>query len=100
LKQLLTIELFGQDYTFNTDEDFAKAKEVADFLVKEVKRVEAVQQAETSVVNKTAVLILVALNIATENFELKRKQASFYRKITNRANDLIQILIGRASMPE
>lgn len=100
MKQLLTIELFGQAYTFNVDEDFARAEEIADFLVKEVKRVEAVQQGGTSGMNKTALLMLAALNIANENLDLKRKQASFYRNITNRANDLLQLLIGRASMPE
>lgn len=95
MKQLLTIELFGQLYTFKADQDFARAKEIADLLVKEVARVETQQEIGPSGVNKTVVLILAALNIADENYELKRKQANFYRTVTDRSNRLLQILCGR-----
>jgi cell division protein ZapA (FtsZ GTPase activity inhibitor) len=92
LKQLLTIELLGQSYSFEADEDYEKAREIADFLVKEVQRVEARQTSGAGGVNKMAILILAALNIANENLELKRKEARIYRSITTRANDLLQRL--------
>ena len=97
MKQLLTIEIFGQPYTFKADQDFARAKEIADFFVKEVERIDTQQQGGSSGVNKTAVLILAALNIANENYELKRKQALFSRSVANRTNELLRLLFGWTS---
>ena len=39
LEQHVTIELFGQPYTFKTQSELSQAREVADFLVREVTKV-------------------------------------------------------------
>ena len=70
MEQLVTIELFGQPYTFKAQSDVSNAKEVADHLVKEVTKIET-QYSSKSSVNKLATLILAALNIANENIKLK-----------------------------
>jgi cell division protein ZapA (FtsZ GTPase activity inhibitor) len=100
VEQLLTIELFGQPYTFKADEDLDRAKEIADLLVKEVERVEIEQAGSSSGMSKVAVLLIAALNIANENYELKRKQASLYQTVTTRSKDLLNLLGGCASEPE
>jgi cell division protein ZapA (FtsZ GTPase activity inhibitor) len=100
LNKFLTIELLGQSYTFKADEDFETAKQVADFLVDEVQRVEALQTAAGGRLNKMAVVILAALNIANENVELKRKQACFNRAVTTRVKGLILRLNDRFHVPE
>jgi cell division protein ZapA (FtsZ GTPase activity inhibitor) len=100
LNQFLTIELLGQSYTFKADEDFEKAKQVAEFLVDEVQRVEALHKSEGSRLNRMAVVILAALNIVNENVELKRKQACFYRTVNARVNELIKRLNDQDHMPE
>jgi len=88
LDQLVTIELFGQPYTFKTESDITNAKEVADYLVKEVTKVET-QHSTQSSVTKFATLILAALNIANENIEQKRKYSDLLINISKKSANLI-----------
>jgi len=89
LEQLVTIDLFGQSYTFKTDSEVFKAEEVADFLVKEVKKVESQHSVKTLDVTKFTILILAALNIANKNFEIKRNDSEFINDISQRLNRII-----------
>jgi len=91
LDQLVTIELFGQPYTFKTESDITNAKEVADCLVKEVRRVES-QHSTQSSATKFATLILAALNIANENIEQKRKYSDLVIRISKKSENLIREL--------
>jgi hypothetical protein len=92
LEQLLTITLFGQPYIFKADNNDDRAKEVADFIVKEVERVEKELDVSPSGRNKVAVLLHVTLNIAYENYELKMKQQSLYQTVFKRSKDLLRLL--------
>jgi cell division protein ZapA (FtsZ GTPase activity inhibitor) len=92
LEQLVKIELFGQPYTFKAESEVKNAEKVADYLVKEVSKVTAQQSRQSSNINKLAVMILTALNIANENMELKREQSKFLRDITKRSANLISNL--------
>ncbi len=89
MEQLVTIDLFGQSYTFKTDSEVFKAEEVADFLVKEVEKVESQHPVKTLDVTKLTILILAALNIANENFEIKRNDSEFLNDISQRLNRII-----------
>jgi cell division protein ZapA (FtsZ GTPase activity inhibitor) len=89
LEQLVTIDLFGQSYTFKTDSEVFKAEEVADFLLKEVKKVESQHSVKTLDVTKFTILILAALNIANENIEIKRNDLEFINDISQRLNRII-----------
>jgi len=92
LEQLVTIDLFGQSYTFKTDSEVFKAEEVADFLVKEVEKVESQHSVKTLDVTKFTILILAALNIANENFEIKRNDSEFLNNTSQRLNRIIRTL--------
>jgi len=89
LDQLVTIELFGHPFTFKAEKDMAAAKEVADFLVKEVTRVEGELSGKSTSVNKRAILILAALNIASEYFEHKRYHADMLEKLSQKTSNLM-----------
>jgi len=91
LEQLVTIELFGQPFTFKTESDITNAKEVADYLVKEVTKIET-QHSSQSSVTKFATLILAALNIANENIEQKRKHSDLLIDISKKSANLIREL--------
>lgn len=86
LEQLVTIELFGQPYTFKVEEESSKAKEVADLLVNEVTKVEL--STKSSTITKQTILILAALNIASENYKLKK----IYSDMSERSANLIREL--------
>ena len=92
MENTVTIELFGQPYTFKANSEVTKAKEVADFLVKEVARVEDQQPDQSPNISKLTILMLAALNIANEHMELKRNHSKMLREIADRTTKLIRTL--------
>jgi cell division protein ZapA (FtsZ GTPase activity inhibitor) len=92
LEEIVTIELFGQPYTFKANSEVTKAKEVADHLVKEVARVENQHSGQSTNISKLTILMLAALNIANENIELKKNYSQILREILDRSTNLIRTL--------
>ena len=91
MEQLVTIELFGQTYTFKAESDVKSAKEVADYLTKELSRIER-QHSNGSSGTKLTTLLLAALNIANENIELKKRHSQVLKDISKRSANLIDML--------
>ena len=81
-----------QNYTFKAESEITEAKEVAESLVKEVALVETQQSGKASDITKLAILISAALNIANENFELKRNYSELLQKLSERSASLIRTL--------
>jgi cell division protein ZapA (FtsZ GTPase activity inhibitor) len=92
LDKNVTIELFGQAYTLKTDSEDGRAKEVADRLVREVRRIETEQSGKTPKMNKLAIMILTALNIANENDGLRTYYSDIIQNISMRSENLITVL--------
>ena len=92
MDEIVTIELFGQTHTFKANSEVTKAKAVADFLVKEVSRIEDQQANQSSSMSKLTILMLAALNIANENIEMKSDHAKLLHDITDRTTNLIHTL--------
>ena len=92
MEKTVTIELFGQPHTFKANSEVTKEKEVADFLVREVTRVEDQQSSQSSNISKLAILMIAALNIANEHMELKRNYSKLMRDVSNRTSKLIHTL--------
>ena len=65
---------------------------MADFLVKEVARVEDQQPDQSPNISKLTILMLAALNIANEHMELKRNHSKMLREIAERTTKLIRAL--------
>lgn len=65
---------------------------VADFLVKEVDKVEIQLSCKSKNISKDAILILAALNIANEYFELKNNHINLLKNISERSTSLIRAL--------
>lgn len=89
MEQLVTIELFGHPFTFKAETDATQAKKVADFLVEEVTRAEVQLSSKSSNVTKRIILILAALNIANQYFELKQNHSDLLQSISERSTSLI-----------
>jgi cell division protein ZapA (FtsZ GTPase activity inhibitor) len=89
LEQIVTIELFGQPYSFKAESEIQTAKAIADLLVKEVDKVQLQQSEQSSTISNLTILILAALNIANENMELKENHSKFSHKICERSTRLI-----------
>lgn len=89
MEQLVTIELLGQLYTFKTEAELSKAKEVADLLAEEVSRVETQLEGKSPPITKQTILVLAALNIASENSKLKKEHSDLANDISKRSANLI-----------
>jgi len=92
LDQHITIEIFGHPFTFKADRNISKAKEVAAYLEEEVGKVERRLSAESVSINKRAILILAALNIANEYFELKENQTVLLEMMAQKTTGLLDSL--------
>ena len=92
MEQIVTIELFGQKHTFKANSEVTKAEEVADFLVREVTRVENQQTDQSTNMSKLTILMLAALNIANEHIELKRDHSKLLEDVSSRTANLIRTL--------
>jgi cell division protein ZapA (FtsZ GTPase activity inhibitor) len=92
LEQLVTIELFGQTFTFKAESEVKQAEKVANYLVNEVSKVERQQLQQSSNINKLAITILASLNIANKNIELEREYSKLLRGISERSAKLIRSL--------
>ena len=90
MEQLVTIELFGKPYTFKAESEVKKAKEVADFLAKEVSRIKSEQSGESSTASDLTTLMMAALNIAHQNMELQNNIARMKQHIAERSAELIR----------
>ena len=92
MEQHVTIDLFGQPYTFKAEAEDKNAQEVADILVKEVTKVQLQQTKESPGITQVAILIIAALNIASDNIELKKNYSTLLQDMSKRSTNLINRL--------
>lgn len=92
MENLITLELFGQTFTFKTESEVSVAEAVADSVVKEVARIQENESRQLSELKKLTVMILVALNFAKENNDLKAEHQKVLRKVAERSNSLLRRL--------
>lgn len=90
--QLVTIEIFGQPFTFKADTDVSKARKVADYFAEEVAKMEAGLAGNGAAIDKRVILILAALNITQELFQYKKDHKDLLSKLVERSDDLIKQL--------
>ena len=84
--RIVRIELFGQAYELRAEAQRIHAEKIADYVVQEVERA----QASANVPGKLETLILAALNIANNYFEMKERRDNLSRDIDQRCRTLIE----------
>lgn len=92
MDQFVTIELFGQPYTFRADSAVGKAREVADLLVAEVTKIQKQQTAQIPHIPRLTILIIAALNMAHQILELKKESGEIVGHVSDRCEKLNRIL--------
>jgi cell division protein ZapA (FtsZ GTPase activity inhibitor) len=92
LEQFVTIELFGQPYTFKADIEAARAREVADLLVHEVNKIQDQHAAKIPHISKLTILIITALGMAHQILQLKKDTGEMVGHISNRCEELNRML--------
>lgn len=92
MDQLLTIDVLGQPFTFKSDANVTDAKAVADYVTQAVNNIDAQISKKNPPLDKRAILILAALNIANEYFDLQKKYQLLLQEVTERSATLIETL--------
>jgi cell division protein ZapA (FtsZ GTPase activity inhibitor) len=90
LEQLVTIELFGQPYTFKADAEVKAAQATAARLAQAVAKVQDQHTGKSKHMTKLTILILAALNIANENAELQENHYKLLNELSKRTTDLVR----------
>jgi cell division protein ZapA (FtsZ GTPase activity inhibitor) len=84
--RLISIELFGQAYTFKASGGVSQAEEITNYVAEEVEKARAAGEAPS----KLDTVILAALNIANDYFEVRRSRQDLVRDIDRRCKSLIE----------
>ena len=92
MEEHITIELFGQPYTFKADSQVNQAKAVAEVLMSEVERIQQQNAGKPAHHSKLTILMSAALNIANENYELKQNYRQAVDDISKRSQRLLHLL--------
>lgn len=92
MDKIITIELFGQQYSFKAESGVSNANEVADLLIQEVANVEKQLSKSTTKMNKVTILTLAALNISSEFIDLKRNYSELVENISERSAFLVNMI--------
>lgn len=92
MEQVLTIEILGQPFSFKTDSNESDAGAVAEYLVKSVDHAKKQCGQKSSVPDKWAIMVLAALNISNEYFELQKKHQCLLHEINQRSTNLLNTL--------
>ena len=86
--RLISIELFGQTHSLKASGQVSQAEEVANYVAEHVEKVRAAAE----VPSKVDALILAALNIANDYFEMKRSHQDLAKDIDRRCKALIEYI--------
>ncbi len=88
----MTIDVLGQPFSFKTDSDMSEARAIADYLAESVSQVKSQCGNQVPTPDKRAILILAALNITSEYFNLKKAHRELLKDINQRSEHLISTL--------
>lgn len=88
MDRTISIRLFNQTYRFKADTETAEADRIAGYVVAEIEKA----QASAKVPSRLDSVILAALNIANDYFELKRDRDAMVRNVTKRCGLLIDYI--------
>jgi cell division protein ZapA (FtsZ GTPase activity inhibitor) len=84
--RIISIELFGQAYNFRADAQLLHAEKITDYVVEHIEKA----RASSNVPGKLDTVILAALNIANDYFEMKRCWDELLGDIDRRCTNLIE----------
>ena len=86
MDRTVSIELFGKAYTFRADAQVCQAENVADYVVEQVEKA----RASAEVPGNLDTVILAALNIASDYFEIKNRCEEVLKQLDQRCTVLIE----------
>ncbi len=92
MEELVTLNIFGQQFTFKADEAYPHLSEVSVLIENEIGKVTKQYSGSGSQTSNLAILLSAALTIANENIELKKKEAALADLIAQRSGKILKML--------
>lgn len=92
MEQLITIDVFGQTYTFKADAGQNDPKMAADFLMEAVRKIDAGQGSRPVGNSQFILLLQAALNISSEHMQLKRQLTEMSHRIAEQTERLYSLV--------
>ncbi|MEN8210369.1 MAG: cell division protein ZapA [Thermodesulfobacteriota bacterium] len=90
MNEIVKIDLFGEEFRFKPDEQVENPEKVVKYLKNHIKQAENMFQNKTSGKNKIAILLLAAMNVSKDLYELEVQYADLEKEIDNRLSFLIE----------
>jgi len=84
VEQVIKIELLGETFRFKSEETRSNLKEILSFLLKELQKVENQFPSHALKTNKSAILVMTALNISKQYVELANSHSDFINSVSSR----------------
>ncbi|MCK5162790.1 MAG: cell division protein ZapA [Desulfobacula sp.] len=90
MDEIVTIDLFGEEFRFKPDNQVENPEQVVQDLKKYIKEAESLFKNKTSGKNKIVILLLAAMNLSKDFHELKMQHSKLENEINNRISSLIE----------
>ena len=89
MDEIIKIDLFGEEFRFKPDEHVNDPDKVAQYLKDYIKEAEGLFQNKSTGRNKIAILLLAAMNLSKDFYELKQQHSELEQKVEKRISSLI-----------
>jgi len=89
LDEIVKIDLFGEEFRFKPDSQVKDPDKVAQYLKDYIKEAEGLFQNKTSGRNRIAILLLAAMNLSRDFYELKQQHSELERDVEQRISSLM-----------
>ena len=95
MEQVIKIELLGETFRFKSEENRKNLKEILSFLTQELHKVEEQFPPHALKTNKSAILVMTALNISKQYVELTNNHTKLLESVASRATRLGEMIDGQ-----
>ncbi len=89
MDEIVKIDLFGEEFRFKPDGQVKDPDKVAQYLKDYIKEAEALFQNKTTGRNRIAILLLAAMNLSRDFYELKQQHSELERDVERRISSLM-----------
>lgn len=90
--QMVTLQILGRSFTFQTDSGEPEADMVAAVFQEAVQKIQSQFEQKSIHVDRETVLVLTGLNIASENFKCEERYKQLLRQISKRSTVVLKQL--------
>jgi len=90
LDEIIKIDLFGEEFRFKPDDKVENPKKVAEYLINHIKQAEKLFLNKTSGKNKIAILLLAAMNVSKDFYDLEKQHTDLEKEIDDRLSFLME----------